>query len=161
MTESSYCASLVTHNQHVTESKSRTDQSRYLTQPTNPLVSSPALIGRYIIKWTDFGGSHVSDDKDRDGPWNIEFFSAFHHLTQLLARENFIELSYHETCKLGATDASEMLAATCLYGVTSKNTPLLIAITVRTLNFRYFLTFIDQCQPICSALKELLISCKE
>jgi len=48
-------------------------------------------------------------------------FSAFSHLTQLLARENFTEFSYHETCKLGAIDASEMLAATCLCGVTSKN----------------------------------------
>jgi hypothetical protein len=47
-------------------------------------------------------------------------FSAFNHLTWLLARENFIEFSYHETNKEGATDASEMLAATCLYGVTSK-----------------------------------------
>jgi len=47
-------------------------------------------------------------------------FSAFSHLTQLLAQEHFTEFSYHKTCKLGATDASEMLAATCLYGVTSK-----------------------------------------
>lgn len=43
---------------------------------------------------------------------------------KLLAQEHFIELSYHETFKLGATDASEMLAATCLYGVTSKKTTL-------------------------------------
>jgi hypothetical protein len=80
-------------------------------------------------------------------------FSAFNHLSQLLAREHFIEINYHETCKLGATDAPEMLVATCLYGVTSKKIPLLIAITMRTLNFRHFLTFIDQCQPTCSALR--------
>jgi len=80
-------------------------------------------------------------------------FLVFNHLTQLLAQKHFIEFSYHETSKLGATDASEMLAATCLYGVTSKKTPLLIANTVRTLNFRDFLTFIVQCQPTCSALR--------
>ena len=77
----------------------------------------------------------------------------FNHLTQLLAWEHFTEFSYLETRKLGATNASEILAATCLYGVTSKKTPLLIAITVRTLNFRDFLTYIDQCQPTCSALR--------
>jgi hypothetical protein len=105
------------------------------------------MMGRYIIKQTDFGGSHLLDDK------GIGFFSAFNHLTQLLTQEHFIEFSYHQTCKLGAIDASEMLAATCLNGVTSNKTPLQIAITVRTLNFRGFLTFIDQCQPTFSALR--------
>ena len=148
MTQASYFASLVTCNQHVTESKSRTDQSRYLTLPTNPLVSPLAMMDRYLIKQTDFGVSLLSDDKGRDGP-----FWAFNHLTQLLAWEHFTEFIYHETCKLDATGASEMLAATCLYGVTSKKTPLLIAITMRILNFRDFLTFIDHCQPTCSTLR--------
>ena len=61
-------------------------------------------------------------------------FSAFNHLTQLLAREHFVAFSCHETYKLDATDDSETLAATCLYGVTSKKTPLLIAITLETFN---------------------------
>ena len=50
------------------------EQSRYLTLPTNPLVSLPAMLGRYIIKQTDFGGDQLPDDKDRDGPWNGGLF---------------------------------------------------------------------------------------
>jgi hypothetical protein len=45
-------------------------------------------------------------------------FSAFNHLTQLLAREHVVAFSCHDPCKLSATDAYETLAATCLYGVT-------------------------------------------
>jgi len=42
-----------------------------LTLPTNPLVSPQAILGRYVIAQTDFGGSQFHDDEDRNGPQNI------------------------------------------------------------------------------------------
>jgi hypothetical protein len=62
---------LVTYNQHVNECKSRTKQSRYLTLPTNQLDSPQAILGRYIMTQTDFGGSQFPDDEDRNGPQNL------------------------------------------------------------------------------------------
>lgn len=62
---------LVTYNQHVNECTSSTKQSRYLTLPTNPLVSQQAILGRYIIAQIDFGGSQLHEDEDRNGPQNI------------------------------------------------------------------------------------------
>jgi len=58
---------LITYNQHVNECKCRTKQSRYLTPPTNPLVSPQVILGRYIMTQTDFGGSQFPDDEDRYG----------------------------------------------------------------------------------------------
>ena len=56
------------YKQHVNEHKSRTNQSKYMTPPTNAIVSAPAVIGRYIMTWTDLRHSMFSYDKDRDGP---------------------------------------------------------------------------------------------
>jgi len=62
---------LITYNYHVNECKGRIKQSRYLTLPTNPLVSPQAILGRYIMTQTDFGGSQFPDDEDRYDPQNI------------------------------------------------------------------------------------------
>jgi hypothetical protein len=38
---------------------------------TNTVVSLPAVMGRYIMAWTDFDSGRFSYDKDRDGPQNV------------------------------------------------------------------------------------------
>jgi len=62
---------LITYNKHVNECKSRTKQSRYLTLPTNPLVSPQAILGRHIMTQTDSVGSQFPGDEDRYGPQNV------------------------------------------------------------------------------------------
>jgi hypothetical protein len=39
--------------------------------PTNTIVCLPAVMGRYIMAWTDLGSSRFSYDKDRDGPQSV------------------------------------------------------------------------------------------
>jgi hypothetical protein len=39
--------------------------------PTNTVVSLPAVMGGYIMAWTDLGSSSFSYDKDRVGPQNV------------------------------------------------------------------------------------------
>jgi len=63
---------LVTCNQHISEQKSRTEQNSYLTPPIKSLVSPLAIMGRYFMKLTDFGGSQFPDDLDRDGFQNVD-----------------------------------------------------------------------------------------
>lgn len=63
---------LVTFNKHVNEHKSRTEQNSYFTLPINSPVWPPAIMGRYFMKLTDFGGSQFPDDLDRDGFQNVD-----------------------------------------------------------------------------------------
>ena len=45
----------------------RTEHSKCLT----PLVSPPAMTGRYIKTRADFGGSQFNGDEGRDGPRSV------------------------------------------------------------------------------------------
>jgi len=63
---------LVTYNKHINEHKSRTEQNSYFTLPINSLVLPPAIMGRYFMKMTAFGGSRFPDDLDRGGFQNVD-----------------------------------------------------------------------------------------
>jgi hypothetical protein len=69
---------------HITQpaQEDRTEQSSCLIPATNSLVLPPALTGRCIKTWADFGGSQFTGDEDRDGSQNV----GTHHSTTWCGR---------------------------------------------------------------------------
>ena len=55
----------------VTRPRSTIFLTEAVTSYWSGVVSPPAIMGRYIMKWMDFRGSQFPDDEDRDGPWNV------------------------------------------------------------------------------------------
>jgi hypothetical protein len=46
-----------------------------MTPPTNAIVSLPAVMGRYIMAWTNLRSNRLSYDKDKDVPHNVSLLT--------------------------------------------------------------------------------------